>query len=92
MNVLNIAGGGEQHAGALQVPRHVGLVRAEDLLESRPGLPGSGQDPEGPFQKRCAGDADQSRQRDTVAKGPRLPPEEVRSPEAAEKSRRGLRS
>lgn len=53
-----IAGGSEQHAGALQMPRHVRLMRAEDLLEGRPGLSGGRQNPEGPFQERRSGDAE----------------------------------
>lgn len=65
----SFSGGGEQHAGALQVSRNVGFVRAEDVLEGRPGLPNGRQDPEGPFQERGPRGSEQPRQRDAADEG-----------------------
>lgn len=85
---LTLAGGGEQHASALQVPRHVRLVRTEDLLEGHAGLPGGRQDAEGPFPERRASDAEQSGQRDAVEQSQRIASQATRAKEeAAEESR-----
>lgn len=83
-----ITGSGEQYASALQVPRHVGLVRTKDLLESRAGLPNSGQDAQGPLQECRSSVAEQSGQRDAaVAESRESTASAVGSPEAEEASR-----
>lgn len=87
-----IAGSSEQHAGTLQVPRHVRLVRAEDLLEGHTGLPDGWQDPERPLSERRAGGAEQSGQRDTVCQNSRIASEAARSAETEEASRRRFRT
>lgn len=83
----SIAGSSEQHADTLQVPRHVRLVRAEDLLEGHAGLPDSRQDLERTFPERRVGDAEQSGKRDTVGQNSRIASEAAGSAEAEEASR-----
>lgn len=70
------------------MPRHVRLVRAEDLLEGHTGLPDGRQDPEGTFPERRAGGTEQSGQRDAVGQNSRIASEAARSTEAEEASRR----
>lgn len=82
-----ILGGGEQHASAMQVPRYVGFLRAQDLLESGAGFPNSREDAQGPISKRCAGGAKQPGQRDPVDQSERIAEEEAGSAEAEETSR-----
>lgn len=84
----SIAGSSEQHADTLQVPRHVRLVRAEDLLEGHAGLPGSRQDLERAFPERRIGYAEQSGQRDPVGQNSRIASEAAGSAETEEASRR----
>lgn len=68
------------------MPRHVWLLRTEDLLEGHTGLPSSRQDAEGPFQERRAGNAEQSGQRDTVAE--KIASQATRAKKEAEKKSR----
>lgn len=84
--LTNIAGSSEQHAGTLQMSRHVRLVRAQDLLEGHTGLSDGRQDPEGTFPERCAGDAEQSGQRDAVDQNSRIASEAARPAKAEEAS------
>lgn len=50
--------------------RHVGLVRAQDMLEGGPGLPDSRPNPEEPFPERGRGGPEQLRQRDAPEPAP----------------------
>lgn len=70
------------------MPRDVGFVRAEDLLEGDAGVPGGRQDFERTFPERRAGDTEQSGQRDTVGQNSRIASEATGSAETEEASRR----
>ena len=82
-----ILGGGQQYASAMQVPRYVGFLRAQDLLESGAGFPNSREDAQGSISQRCAGGAKQPGQRDPVDQSERIAEEEAGSAEAEETSR-----
>lgn len=84
---FKIAGGGEQHAGALQVSRHVRLLRAQDLLEGGAGLPTGRENVKGSFPKRRVSGTEQSRQRNAADTSEGFAKKKAGSTEAKETSR-----